>query len=93
MLTAHGYIGVGVIPFDYMNARQRRVAHPIVLNRTHQFTIPAARAFFRINNHYFLAHRLSPNIPYVCADGHKSLIPSRSSSCVVGVPDSSHSCN
>jgi hypothetical protein len=60
VLAAHRDVKAGVIPFDHMNTRQRRTADPIVLNRTNQFTVPATRAFFRINNHCFLAYHLFP---------------------------------
>jgi hypothetical protein len=60
VLAAHGDVHAGIIPFDHMNTRYRRITHPIVLNRANQFTIPATRAFFRINNHYFLTHRIFP---------------------------------
>jgi len=59
LLTAHGDIRAGGIPFDNVNTRQRRTANAVVPNRTNQFTVPATGAFFRIDNHYFLVHRLS----------------------------------
>ena len=59
LLAAHGDIDPVSFPFDNLNAGQRRVADPVVHNRTDEFTIAAARTFFRIYRQYFLVHHLS----------------------------------
>jgi hypothetical protein len=60
VLAAHGEIKALVVPFYNVNAGQGRRAHTIMLYRTNEFTGPAARAFFRIDDHYFLIHHPFP---------------------------------
>jgi hypothetical protein len=59
LLAAHGNINPDIFPFDNLNTGQRRIADPVVHNRTNEFAIAAARAFFRVNRQYFFIHDLS----------------------------------
>jgi hypothetical protein len=59
LLAAHGNINPDIFPFDNLNTGQGRIADPVVHNRTNEFTIAAARTFFRVNRQYFLVHYLS----------------------------------